>query len=182
MSYNTLKLALPSVNESLRKYFDSDDPIFRGFKIGGLRRNGGPRGGKRTPTWAVNDKALHKILLRSFPRMNALAPCCYAFATTDKGENGIRCRCPYHQRQAAGRWSVIAYMFWRLGKTQGEIVCALNQVEVGHEDDPPRWNLSKVKHVLQHIRSAAKGLRSDGSGKLTGRRPGRPRRVRDCSK
>lgn len=169
MSYNTLKESLPSVNEQFRRSFDSDDPIRMAFRIGGLQRNGGKRGSRQTPEWALRPSLLRKILLRSFPMMNEKSyPC----------KNDRCVHCPYHQRLLAARWAYISYLYWSRGLTQGQIVCELNTVSVGNESAPPVWSLRKVNHVLYHLNQASQGLRSNGSGRLTGKIQGRPKGFR----
>jgi hypothetical protein len=192
LSYNSLTGEVwKGINAQLGHYFDKKDPIRTAFRIGGLRRNGGRRGGKQTPRWANDAKAFQKILLRSFPKMEEgrNLRCC----SSEIGEhmNGIRCRCPYHQRKAAGRWALIARMFWGMGMTQTGIWVTLNAAPGGDEDsvapmlrrdsrqieDFTSYGLKQmrmIKDTLRNIRRAANGLRADGSGKATRRRPGRP--------
>jgi hypothetical protein len=172
MSYNLLKEKFPSINKKLREKFDSDDPVIFGLRFGGvLRRNGGKRGGKVYPEWVFNPKAVRKLLLNSFPRLNEHSVSC-----TGKTKDALSCRCPFHQRRGAARWALIMYKFWHEGRTEGEIVVELNE---GPEDSPATWHASKVRNIIRHIKDAAKGLRSNGRGKITGKRPGRPRLLRD---
>jgi hypothetical protein len=147
MGYNLLKENLRDINDSLRKWFDGDDPIFKGFRFGGFQRNGG-RGGRRTPAWAANDAEIKRVLLRSFPKLH-----------TDS-----------RQRAAAARWMLIIHMYWRRGLTHGTIVWELNECKWGEENSPELWNLNKVRSLIHRISRAAEKL----NGRSRGRVPHNP--------
>jgi hypothetical protein len=174
VSYNTLKENLPTVNDKLRQSFDSNDPIRMAFRIGGLHRNGGRRGSRVTPDWALKSKKMRKILLRSFPRMHEKTAEC---------KNDHRyCRCPYHQHWLAARWAYIAYLYWGRKLTRGQIVCELNEVDIGEENSPAIWNCTKVRLVLYHLKRSALGLRSSRPGRGKGyNKEGRPKKTRETT-
>jgi len=175
MSYNTLKENLPSFHKALHKKFDGDDPIFKGLAFHGLPRNGGPRGGRKTPIWALNWKDFQKILLHSFPRLNEPSAAC------PHNSQHLSCRCPFHQRLDAGRWARIAYAYWRQGNSASAIAQSWNEAPWGEETSPEKWTEGVIKNILHHMRRAAAGLRANGSGKITGKPSGRPKKIRESS-
>jgi len=130
--YNKLKESLRSVNDQLRTKFDGDDPVRLAFRIGGLRRSGGKRSQRReAPTWALNDKAIRKILLRSFPKLSS----------DDK------------QHRAAARWAHVIYLFWHLKLTIGQIALELN-VNI----DTVRALIRSIKRVAKGQRADGSGI------------------------
>ena len=126
---NSLQGSLREINAQLRWKFDRNDPIFHGLRFGGIgKRNGGR--GKRTPSWTRSDAEIRELLLRSFPKL-----------LTDP-----------RQHEAAARWALLIYMYWRRGLTHGQIVVELNR---GEENSPKFWNLNKVRSLIHRIRRAA---------------------------
>lgn len=80
----------------LRKKFDSKDPfIAGGHQI--LKPRSDDK--KSVPEWALNDKKVKEIILRSFPKFN-----------TDT-----------RQRKGAARWIRIIHLYWRMNQTRGQV-------------------------------------------------------------
>jgi hypothetical protein len=82
--------------KELRTHLDGSDP----FMTGGhqvLKPRSNDK--KRVPEWALDDKEVQRIVLRSFPK--------YA---TDR-----------RQRQRAARWIRIIHLYFRMGMTRGQV-------------------------------------------------------------
>ncbi len=80
----------------LRESFDGSDPFMtKGHQIIKIRKGWRK---KQIPEWATSDKAIQKLVLRSFPKLK----------TNDK------------QRQAAGKWVHVINLYFRMGWTRGQ--------------------------------------------------------------
>ncbi len=112
----------------LREIVDGGDPFMRsGHQILVERKH------KRiVPDWARSDKEIRKLLLRSFPRLH-----------TDK-----------KQAAGAGRWTRVIQLYFRMGKTHGQIA---EEMELGY---------NMVRMIIRATKWAAQGKRTDGSGKF----------------
>ena len=66
------------------------------------------------------------------------------------------------QREAAGRWAAIIHLYFRMGYTRNQVADEIGSTE------------EKIKSIIRSIRRVFKGLRANGSGKLSGKR-GRPK-------
>ena len=87
---------------------------------------------RKAPAWTLNDKEVEKILLRAFPKL----------ATNDR------------QRESAGRWITVIYLYFRLGYTRGQIAEELDTTT------------ERVKGYIRSVYRVSKGLRADGKGPL----------------
>lgn len=98
-----------------------------------------------TPEWVKSDKKIRELLLRSFPRLLI------------------------NKRQAAlaGRWARVIQLYFRMGKTHGQIA---EEMGLKYKD---------VNNLVDRIRRAGQGFCASGTGKKLGVRPnGRPKLVR----
>ena len=84
------------------------------------------------PDWAQDDAKVRELLLRSFPKFR-----------TDK-----------RQAARAGRWARVIQLYFRMGKTHGQIA------------DEMSIEYNKVKMLIRAIKWAAQGKRTDGSGQF----------------
>ena len=85
---------------------------------------------KKIPKWAQDDKQVQKIILRSFPKW----------------------RTDTRQSQRAGRWARIIQLYFRLGRTHGQIA---EEMKISYDS---------VRSLIRAIKRVAKGKRTDGSG------------------
>jgi hypothetical protein len=67
------------------------------------------------------------------------------------------------QRDAAGRWARIIHLYFNLRYTYKEVAEELDE------------NPSKIRHSIDGIQRASKGLKANRSGASSGRRSGRPK-------
>jgi DNA-binding CsgD family transcriptional regulator len=98
---NKLRENLPSINQSLRTFFDSNDRIRMALSYHGFRRSGGHE--SRRPKWVDSPAAIREFLIRSFPKL-----------ATDP-----------EQRERAARWAYIIHLYWQAGQTRGQIALEL---------------------------------------------------------
>ena len=132
----------------LRRKFDGADSFVAGGHA--VRGGGSTRHAERVanvPEWANDDVQVRLLLLSVFPKL----------ATNDK------------QRERAGEWLAVIYMYFRQGLTRNRIA-----VRMG-------WTLSKVNNKIHAIQCAVKGKRADKPKLTKGitKKTGRPRKVHD---
>lgn len=128
-------MAIDSFGE-LRKHIDSQDPFMTwGHQILKIRR---PR--KKAPVWAHSQDDIRLFLIRVFPQLE-----------TDS-----------KQRERAGIWARVAYLYFNQQWSRGQIAQELNKT------------YNSINSIIRSIKRAAEGLRAD-TGKKAGKRKGRPR-------
>jgi hypothetical protein len=100
---------------------------------------------KNTPEWALNDKKVQQVVLTVFPKPD------------------IKQR----HRNGAARWIRIIYLYWRMGKTEGQVAEEM-------QDNWPDITPKAVNRTIARIRKVAEGLNSRGLPRRQwgGRRPG----------
>lgn len=125
--------------DQLRQSFDGQDPFMtKGHQIVKVRQ-----GNRKTPPWVKDDAKIKQILLQSFPKM----------ATDPK------------QRERAGRWARVFYLYFRAGMTQSHVA-----EEMG-------VTIKTATNIITRLKAAAKGFRTDRPNIKRGLRPlGRPRK------
>lgn len=113
--------------ELRENYFDGSEPFMTGgHQILKIRR--GVQ--KQIPTWANDDKAIKKFLLRSFPKLQ----------TNDR------------QRRSAARWVRIIHLHFRAGWTRGDIA-----EELHLSLDSVRSAIRNIKRAASGIRARGTG-------------------------
>jgi len=123
--------------EELRGFLDGQDPFMTtGHQILKIRR---PK--KTIPSWAYSHKKIQEFLLRVFPNL-------------EKDQK---------QRERAGRWVRILYLYFNQNWSRGQIASEL------------KLTYSAVNSTIRAIKRAAAGLRSD-TGKSFKKPRGRPRK------
>jgi DNA-binding NarL/FixJ family response regulator len=85
---------------------------------------------REIPEWAWSDIKIRELLLQSFPKFR-----------TDK-----------RQAARAGRWARVIQLYFRMGKTHGQIA---EEMSIDY---------NTVKMLIRAIKWSAKGKRTDGSG------------------
>jgi hypothetical protein len=107
----------------LRGFFDGKEPFMSGHQI--IKRAGRSQHSarlQRTPAWAMDDKAIQKLLLRSFPKLK-----------TD-----------LLQRARAARRYWIIYLYFRASWTSGQIASQL-----GLTDKKVRKVISRIRNAAK---------------------------------
>ena len=132
---------LRPTQQQLGKIIDGKEQFMRsGHQILVKRRHK-----KKMPEWVWSDAEIRKMLLRSFPRLR-----------TNKSQSA-----------SAGRWVRIIQLYFRMGKTHGQIA---EEMELKYKD---------VNNLIDRIRRVGRGFCANGTGKKLGARPtGRPKLVR----
>jgi hypothetical protein len=113
-----------TISRQLQRRFGSETG---GYQILKIKR---PR--KDTPAWVNSDLKIQKLLLRAFPLMNT---------------NLL-------QRERAGRWVRIIYLYFRQKWSRGQIA------------EEMKLSYSTVKGVIRSVKRVAEGKRADGRGNL----------------
>ena len=134
--------------QNLRRKIDGNDTFMNAHQIKKVRVLFGQ---KDTPSWAMNDKEIQKILLRAFPKLRSSTACA----------QGVGRRAP-RRRQAAARWTQAITLVYRLGMPYNHAAAEMG-IKVG-----------TLRSLLRNIRRVALGLRASGSGSRAGKR-GRPK-------
>lgn len=95
------------------------------------------------PEWAKSNARIREVLLRSFPGFQ-------------KNKN---------QAARAGRWTRVIQLYFRMGRTHGQIAEEMN------------LTYKQAHNLIDRIRYAGKGFSASGQGRRLGIRPtGRPRK------
>ncbi len=115
--------------QELRGFLDGNDP----FMTGGHQIQQIRQGWHSIPDWTQDDQKIQELLLRTFPKLN-----------TDS-----------RQREQAGRWIRVIYLYYRSRLTHGQIA-----VELG-------VNLGTILSLIRSITRVSSGRRANGSGMKT---------------
>ena len=127
--------------------FDGSEPFMnRGYRVIQPRHKA-----KNIPAWALDDKKVQEIVLRSFPKL----------ATNMK------------QRARAARWVRIIFLYFRREFTVGDIANIMGTPSEDGSVITP-MSLVAVKALVRTIKRAAVGKRADGSGEMNMRGRHRP--------
>jgi hypothetical protein len=130
----------------LLKKLDGSEPFMnRGYRILKPRHKV-----KNVPEWALDDKRVQEIVLKSFPKLS-----------TDP-----------KQREQAGRWVRVIYLYFRREFTIGDIAQVLGKPNEDGSKIVP-ISLNTIRALIRSIKRAASGRSANGSG-ILGRRRGRP--------
>jgi hypothetical protein len=103
-----------------------------GSETGGFQTLTIKRPKKKVPEWVNSHVKIRELLLRTFPLMKT----------------------NLKQREKAGRWARIIYLYYRRQWTMGQIAAELG---IDYED---------VKGILRSVTRVAQGRRANGTGKL----------------
>lgn len=121
----------------LRKCFDTSESFMKGFQIIQTRR---PE--RDIPSWTTNDKFIQQLLLRVFPKLH-----------TDP-----------KQRRAAGSWSRIIYLYFRVQYNDGEIAEEMNMT------------ITSVRQQIYRIKKTVENMQTVGN-RAPNTQKGRPKKV-----
>ena len=103
-----------------------------GGETGGFQTHTIKRPKKKVPDWVNSHAKIQELLLRTFPLMKT----------------------NLKQRERAGRWARIIYLYYRRQWTRGQIAAELNV---------PYAN---VKGILRSVKRVSGGKRANGTGHL----------------
>lgn len=134
----------------LRRYLDPKEPFtYRVVKPRSNDRKG-------VPDWALDDNKVRQLILTVFPKCG----------TNTKNLQGATTR----HREGAAAWIRIIHLYWRMGKTEGQVA------------DEMGTTVKAINHKIHRMRTVAEGLFSETPRHLNtrgnhrhswgGRRPG----------
>lgn len=132
----------------LRLRMDGDDTFMGAHQIKKVRVQIGQ---KDTPAWAMNDAAVRKLLLQSFPLLTDTRP-----GLRGQGRSAER------RRFAAARWNQAINLVYRVG------------MPYNHAAEEMNISVGALRSMLRNIRRAARGLWANGK-RLKGGKRGRPK-------
>jgi len=120
-------------NSQLRRVVDGNEGFSGGSQVVGARSY------KRSiPRWALDDKKISALLLRSFPKL-----------ATDGT-----------QRAAAGRWAAVIHLYFRIGYTRNQVAD-----EIGSTEEKIKSIIRSIRRVFKGLRANGNGKLSGKRGR-----------------